>query len=94
MGRGRPYKCPYCEATENVAKGYRYNKTGKVKLRRCKACGRRWTTGLAAVDAETVPAPGNETENAVCVTSSVDQSSNKPDFYENANLKWDKPEDV
>lgn len=45
MGRGRPRKCPYCGATKSVAKGFRYNKTGTVKLRRCKACNRRWTTG-------------------------------------------------
>lgn len=47
MGRGRPHKCPYCGATKSAAKGFRYNKTGIVKLRRCKACKRRWTTGLA-----------------------------------------------
>ena len=45
MGRGRPHKCPYCEATKSVAKGFRYNRSGKVRLRRCKACGRRWTVG-------------------------------------------------
>ena len=45
MGRGRPHKCPYCEAAESVAKGFRYNRSGKVRLRRCKACGRRWTIG-------------------------------------------------
>jgi len=51
MKRGRPYKCPYCNiAGENVAKGYRYNKSGKVRLRRCKACGRRWTTGAVSED--------------------------------------------
>ena len=45
MGRGRPHKCPYCEATKSVAKGFRYNRSGKVRLRRCKGCGRRWTVG-------------------------------------------------
>ena len=45
MGRGRPHKCPYCGATTSVAKGFRYNKSGKVRLRRCKGCKRRWTTG-------------------------------------------------
>jgi hypothetical protein len=57
MGRGRPHKCPYCAATRTVAKGFRYNKTGIVKLRRCKVCKRRWTTGLAedkTPDQETV----------------------------------------
>lgn len=45
MGPGRPHKCPYCDATKSVSKGFRYNKVGKVRLRRCKACGRRWTAG-------------------------------------------------
>lgn len=48
MGRGRPPKCPYCGATgQSVAKGFRYNKNGAVRLRRCKACKRRWTIGPA-----------------------------------------------
>ena len=47
MGRGRPHKCPYCAATKSVAKGFRYNKDGKVRLRRCKICGRRWTAATA-----------------------------------------------
>ena len=47
MGRGRPAKCIYCGATSSVAKGFRHNKSGKVRLRRCKACGRRWTVGPA-----------------------------------------------
>jgi len=45
MGRGRPPRCPYCKATRSVLKGYRYNKAGTVKLRRCLACKRRWTAG-------------------------------------------------
>jgi len=47
MGRGRPPRCPYCKASKSVLKGYRYNKTGTVKLRRCLACKRRWTVGPA-----------------------------------------------
>jgi len=47
MGRGRPPLCPFCRGTKSVAKGYRYNKAGKVRLRRCKGCGRRWTVGPA-----------------------------------------------
>ena len=50
MTRGRPHKCPYCEATRNVAKGFRYNRSGKVRLRRCKQCGRRWTVGPAQIE--------------------------------------------
>jgi len=48
MGRGRPHKCPYCDATKSVAKGFRYNQAGKVRLRRCKECGRRWTCGAVS----------------------------------------------
>jgi len=48
MGRGRPYKCPYCEGSNTVAKGFRYNKSGTVRLRRCKGCGKRWTAGPAS----------------------------------------------
>jgi transcription elongation factor Elf1 len=45
---GRPHKCPYCLATNSVAKGFRNNRSGKVRLRRCKECGRRWTVGPAS----------------------------------------------
>ena len=48
MGRGRPPTCPYCKKTRSVMKGYRYNKMGIVKLRRCLACKRRWTAGPAS----------------------------------------------
>ena len=48
---GRPYKCPHCGvAGKNVAKGYRYNKAaGKVRLRKCISCGRRWTVRASYV---------------------------------------------
>ncbi len=43
---GRPFKCPYCGVSgKSVAKGFRYNKSGKVRLRKCRACNRRWTAG-------------------------------------------------
>lgn len=62
MARGRPHKCPYCEATTSVAKGFRYNRAGKVRLRRCKSCGRRWTVGPVPADirSDGVDAPKNE----------------------------------
>lgn len=41
---GRPYKCPYCGSNESVWKGYRTTKAGRVRLRRCKNCSRRFTT--------------------------------------------------
>ena len=43
INMGRPFKCPYCQNSSSTAKGYRYNKDGAVRLRKCKACNRRWT---------------------------------------------------
>ena len=45
MGRGRPFKCPYCgEIGSTVSKGVRRTKTmGIRRVRRCKACGRKFT---------------------------------------------------
>ena len=48
MGRGRPPLCPNCGKARSVMKGYRYNKGGIVRLRRCLACKRRWTVGPAS----------------------------------------------
>ena len=41
---GRPYKCPRCSSTETTWKGYRRLKEGKVRLRKCKSCGRKFTS--------------------------------------------------
>ena len=64
-GPGRPHRCPYCSGTRSVAKGFRYNKTGKVKLRRCKECGRRWTTAPVAGDAPSAAPVAVETAPVV-----------------------------
>lgn len=56
---GRPHKCPYCGATRNTGKGYRYNKSGKVRIRKCKDCGRRWTVGPAP-SPEAAPEPTSQ----------------------------------
>jgi len=42
---GRPFKCPYCPSSTNtVSKGVRRTKTvGVRQLRKCKACGRKFT---------------------------------------------------
>lgn len=41
---GRPYSCPWCQATTSVSKGVRRTKTmGDRRIRRCKACGRKFT---------------------------------------------------
>ena len=41
---GRPFKCPHCEASDNVSKGVRRTKTmGDRRIFRCKICGRKFT---------------------------------------------------
>lgn len=41
---GRPYSCPWCQATTSVSKGVRRTKTmGERRIRRCKGCGRKFT---------------------------------------------------
>lgn len=41
---GRPHKCPYCGSTETVSKGVRRTKTmGRRRIRRCRACKRKFT---------------------------------------------------
>lgn len=39
-------KCPHCGSKETIMKGFRYNKTGAVRLRLCKKCNRRFKDGL------------------------------------------------
>ena len=40
----RPFKCIFCGSNETVSKGVRRNKTvGDRKIRRCKACKRKFT---------------------------------------------------
>jgi hypothetical protein len=41
---GRPFKCPYCSQTKTIWKGYRPLKIGKVRLRQCRECGKKFTT--------------------------------------------------
>ena len=41
---GRPFKCPYCGATDTASKGVRPTKTmGVRRIRRCRACHRKFT---------------------------------------------------
>ena len=52
-----------CGQTNSVAKGFRHNKSGKVRLRRCKSCGRRWTVKDSVAphdDAAPVPPKGQK----------------------------------
>ena len=41
---GRPYKCPYCRGTKTIWKGYRPLKEGRVRLRQCTKCWRKFTS--------------------------------------------------
>ena len=41
---GRPYKCPYCHGTKTIWKGFRPLKDGKVRLRQCTKCRRKFTS--------------------------------------------------
>jgi transcriptional regulator NrdR family protein len=41
---GRPYTCPNCSSTQTIWKGYRIVRAGRVRLRRCKDCGRKFTS--------------------------------------------------
>ncbi|MEM2144905.1 MAG: DDE-type integrase/transposase/recombinase [Candidatus Jordarchaeaceae archaeon] len=35
-------RCPYCGSSETTLKGFRYNKTGAVRIRKCKGCRKRF----------------------------------------------------
>lgn len=41
---GRPFKCPHCGGNKSIWKGYRVLKEGKVRLRKCKLCNRKFVT--------------------------------------------------
>ena len=37
------YKCPKCGSNDSVWRGYRYNESGKRRLRKCKNCGSKFS---------------------------------------------------
>lgn len=37
------YKCPNCGSRDSVWRGYRYNRSVKKRLRKCKSCGAKFT---------------------------------------------------
>jgi len=39
-------KCPRCGSNETTMKGFRYNKTGAIRLRKCKICKKRFKDDL------------------------------------------------
>lgn len=66
MPVGRPYKCPYCRSEKTVSKGLRVTKgLGLRRLRRCKACGRKFTPMHQRPVARATPSePGDQTAQA------------------------------
>lgn len=42
VGTSSNILCPYCNSTNNILKGFRYNKSGPVQLFLCKSCGKRF----------------------------------------------------
>jgi len=66
MPRGRPVKCIHCGSTDTTSKGSRRTKTvGIRRIRRCKACGRRFTPR----NQKPVPYEGSETPVATTTES-------------------------
>jgi hypothetical protein len=87
MGKGRPPKCPYCGSTKpSQAKGFRYNKSGIVRLRRCKACKRRWTLGPVMTNGQVsspafVSPPSSNTQS----TGQCENEIMRPDQLDSGN---------
>lgn len=40
--------CPYCGSSRTILKGFRYNKSGAVRIRRCKNCGKWFKDAMLA----------------------------------------------
>lgn len=55
--------CPRCSSPEVSGKGFRKLKAGKVRVFKCKKCGRKFT-----------PQPHDETPNKLIVTACVNES--------------------
>ena len=62
---GRPYTCPYCSSTETIWKGYRLVKAGRVRLRKCKSCSRKFTTRKFFQEGEMDDSPSLEAVSEV-----------------------------
>ena len=68
---GRPYKCPKCGSNETVSKGVRKTKLlGVRRLRRCKACGRKFTPKYQK--------PADDPEDHEAASSPVQEMSAEP----------------
>ena len=88
MPRGRPVKCIHCGSTDTTSKGARRTKTmGIRKIRRCKACGRRFTprnqkpvpfAGPEASQAEATEPVKPETAEPLALETSTSIESEAP----------------
>lgn len=36
-------RCPFCASERNVWRGWRYNASGRKRMKLCKSCGRKFT---------------------------------------------------
>jgi hypothetical protein len=62
---GRPFKCPYCGSSDTTGKGVRKTKTmGVRRIRRCKACRRKFTPRSQQAVGTDGPAGAAPTETA------------------------------
>jgi ribosomal protein L37AE/L43A len=59
---GRPYQCPKCKSTNTSWKGWRPLTNGKVRLRKCRNCGRKFTSRITIPTAATTGEPQQERE--------------------------------
>jgi len=79
---GRPFECP-CGSTDTTSKGFRKTKTlGVRRIRRCRACGRKFTPKNqqpveVVPDAES-PAQGNPTDQPVGTSDGPLPDGNAP----------------
>jgi transposase-like protein len=46
MEREMILQCPKCGGEKHTSKGYRYNRSGLVRVRKCKECGRKFSLQL------------------------------------------------
>ncbi|MBT4814330.1 MAG: IS1 family transposase [Lentisphaerae bacterium] len=80
---GRPYKCPYCGQNNSIAKGFRRNTGGKVRLRRCRSCGRRWTVkDSLAPHNDSVPVPSASQEESPTASDGLGDETPEADGAE------------
>jgi transposase-like protein len=79
---GRPHKCPYCKSQQTVSKGTRITRgLGPRRLRRCKACGRKFTPRH-----QRPPGPGAGSDKADGMASAGKQKPTATEVDANADV--------